>query len=64
MDFSFSPEEEIFKQEVQGFFIKENETAKKAKEEWDSGLGFGPNCWKILKKMGKKGWVCPTWPKE
>ncbi len=64
MDFRFSPEEEKFKEEVHNFFIQENDLAAKAREEWDSGLGFGSNCWEILRKIGSRGWLCPTWPKE
>lgn len=64
MDFQLSLEEEKFKQEVQGFFTKEEKLCVEVRKEWDSGLGFGPNCWKVLKKIGKKGWLCPTWPKE
>jgi alkylation response protein AidB-like acyl-CoA dehydrogenase len=64
MDFCFSPEEESFKEEVRDFFFKEKETVEGAKKEWDSGLGYGPCCWRILKKIGLKGWLCPTWPKE
>ncbi len=64
MDFRFSAEEEKFMQDVHDFFIKEEKIAIEAKKEWDSGLGFGPNCWKILGMIGEKGWLCPTWPKE
>lgn len=64
MDFSFSPEMEKFRQGVQDFFVQQGETVSQAREEWDSGLGFGPRCWEILKKIGSRGWLCPTWPKE
>jgi alkylation response protein AidB-like acyl-CoA dehydrogenase len=64
MDFRFSAEEEKFMQNVHDFFIKEEKIAIEARKEWDSGLGFGPFCWQILKKIGEKGWLCPTWPKE
>lgn len=64
MDFRFSPEEETFKEEVRNFFIQDQELVEKAREEWDSGLGYGPHCWEILRKVGSKGWLCPTWPKE
>jgi len=64
MDFNFLTEEEKFRQEVRKFFIKEEKVVIEARKEWDSGLGFGPNCWQILKKVGEKGWLCPTWPKE
>ena len=64
MNFKFSPEEEKFKEEVHHFFLSEKEVVDEARKEWDSGLGFGPNCWKILGKIGERGWFCPTWPKE
>ena len=64
MDFEFAPEEEKFRQEVRDFFIQEEKIVAEANKEWDSGLGYGPNCWKILNKIGSKGWLCPTWPKE
>ena len=43
MDFNFSPEEEKFKEEVKDFFIEQEELAAGTREEWDSGLGYGPN---------------------
>jgi alkylation response protein AidB-like acyl-CoA dehydrogenase len=64
MDLNFTPEEEKFRKEVRDFFIQEEKVVAEATKEWDSGLGYGPNCWKILKKIGSKGWLCPTWPKE
>jgi len=64
MDFSFSPEEERFREEVKSFFLGEKESVAEARKEWDSGWGFGPNCWNLLRKIGQRGWLCPTWPKE
>lgn len=64
MDFEFSPQEEKFRQEVRDFFAKEDETVVEVRKEWDSGDGFGPACWNILGKLGARGWLCPTWPKE
>lgn len=64
MDFNFTPEEEKFKQEVVDFFMEEKTLADNAKKEWNTGQGFGPNIWKILKKIGDRGWLCPTWPKK
>jgi len=64
VDFNFTKEEEKFKQKVVDFFMEEKALADKAKKEWNSGQGFGPNIWKILKKIGAKGWLCPTWPKK
>ena len=64
MDFRFSPEEEKFRKEVADFFIKEEKVVTEARKEWNSGQGFGPYCWEILRKIGARGWLCPTWPKE
>lgn len=64
MDFRFSPEEERFREEVRNFFIKEEQSASEARKEVNSGQGFGPFCWELLRKVGRKGWLCPTWPKE
>ena len=64
MDFEFSTQEDEFRQEVRDFFAKEDETVVEVRKEWDSGDGFGPACWHILGKLGARGWLCPTWPKE
>lgn len=64
MNFKFSPEEEKFKEEVINFFTKEEKLVSAVRKEWDTGLGFGPHCWELLKKVGAKGWLCPTWPKK
>jgi Acyl-CoA dehydrogenases len=63
MDFAFAPEEEEFRRQLHDFFVSEKAAAK-AREEWDSGQGFGPFCWEILGKLGSRGWLCPNWPKE
>lgn len=64
MNFKYAPEEEKFKEEVVNFFRREQVLVTEARKEWNSGLGFGPGCWKLLGKIGEKGWLCPTWPKE
>ena len=64
MNFTFSPEEQTFKEEVHNFFLGNLPAVTEARKEWDAGQGFGPNCWKLLQKIGEKGWLCPTWPKE
>ncbi len=64
MNFQFSPAEEEFRDEVGRFFLSEKELVANARKEWDAGSGFGPDCWRILQKIGGKGWLCPTWPRE
>jgi len=64
MDFRFTPEQERFRKEVLDFFLQEEEDARGAREEWDGGQGFGSHSWAIMRKIGARGWFCPTWPKE
>ena len=64
MDFKFSEAEEKFRQEVKTFFVKEKTLAELAEKEWNSGEGYGTACWTILRKLGERGWLCPTWPKK
>lgn len=62
MDFGFSREEEAFRQEVRDFF--EREVTAGLRSETESGLGWGPHTWEFVQKMGARGWLTPTWPKE
>jgi len=63
MDFAFSPEEEKFRQEVCKFLETEPAT-KGMREDEHSGEGFGASTWEVLGKLGSRGWLTPTWPKE
>lgn len=63
MEFEFTPEEEAFKQEVHSFFLSEKKIVDGMREE-QKIYNFGPNTWDILKKLGSRGWLCPTWPKK
>lgn len=62
MDFGFSKEEEAFRQQVRDFLS--NEVTPQLLEETESGLGWGPHTWEFIRKLGAKGWLTPTWPKE
>ncbi|MBW1848929.1 MAG: acyl-CoA dehydrogenase family protein [Deltaproteobacteria bacterium] len=64
MDFEYSEEEKQFRQTLDDFFEKEKDLAEGTKIEWNSGMGYGPASWEMLKKIGQNGWLCPTWPKE
>ncbi|MFQ5987763.1 MAG: acyl-CoA dehydrogenase family protein [Dehalococcoidia bacterium] len=66
MDFRFSAEEEAFRREVREFLDRE------IPERWRE-LGYGlweetDESWAITKawnrKLGEKGWLAPSWPKE
>ena len=62
MDFALSKEEEAFRREVRDFF--DREVTPDVLEESESGLGWGPHTWEFLRKLGSKGWICPSWPQE
>lgn len=62
MDFGFSSDEEAFRHEVREFLRKE--VTQLVKEEADSGIGWGPHIWELVRKLGSKGFLTPTWPKE
>lgn len=62
MDFGFSSDEEAFRHEVREFLRKE--VTQRVKEEADSGIGWGPHIWELVRKLGSKGFLTPTWPKE
>ncbi len=66
MDFEFTKEERELQEEVRAF-IKKELTPEVLKETEEEGLGdiYGaPEGRKIIQKMGAKGWLASTWPKE
>jgi hypothetical protein len=64
MDFGFTPEEEKLRQEVHDFLRKEV-TPELIAEVVEYSGGAGPvHGRRIIQKMGARGWLCPTWPKE
>lgn len=62
MDFGFSKEEEAFRREVREFLRRE--VTPEVREEADSGIGWGPHIWELVRKLGARGLLTPTWPKE
>ena len=64
MDFEFSPEEKRFKEEVRHFFQSEPELCAGFMEEWHGGEGFGPRTWALLRKLGERRWLTPSWPRK
>jgi alkylation response protein AidB-like acyl-CoA dehydrogenase len=58
MDFSFSPEEQAFRQEVRAFLDAElRDRPAGGIEAWQFYRGF-------LKKLAAKGWLTMAWPRE
>jgi len=62
VDFCFSKEEEAFRQEVRDFLNQE--VTPELREEAETGAGWGPQIWAFVRKLGAKGWLTPTWPRE
>lgn len=62
MDFRLSEEQEHFRNEVREFLDKEVTDEMVAESE--SGLGFGPHSWTLLRKLGDKHWLAPSFPRE
>lgn len=62
MDFGFSCDEEAFRREVREFLRKE--VTPQIREEADSGIGWGPHIWELVHKLGVRGLLTPTWPKQ
>ena len=62
MDFELTEEQKKFRQEVCDFLDKE--VTAGAIEESESGLGFGPHSWELMRKLGAKRWLAPSFPKE
>ena len=66
MDFSFTPEQERFRQEIRGFLRQEltpefrRQLEEEAGEEWQL-RGHSPE---FSRKLGQKGWIGLAWPKE
>jgi alkylation response protein AidB-like acyl-CoA dehydrogenase len=64
MDFSFTPEQEKFRQEVREFLRREVTEELIQEAEWGTLIGMGPAMRVFYRKLGEKRWVCPSLPKE
>jgi alkylation response protein AidB-like acyl-CoA dehydrogenase len=62
MDFELTEEQNKFKQEVCEFLDREV-TEGVIKESY-SGMGYGPHSWELMRKLGAKGWLAPSFPKQ
>jgi alkylation response protein AidB-like acyl-CoA dehydrogenase len=68
LDFSFSPEEEAFRQEVAAFLEKEAPVAYRQKRVTFFDTSSQPD-WiaqhrRLAEKLGEKGWLSLHWPEE
>ncbi|MBI2846690.1 MAG: acyl-CoA dehydrogenase family protein [Chloroflexi bacterium] len=63
MEFQFTPEQQDFRREVKDF-LKQNPPETFPLQNEDSGFGFGGWSREFSRKLGEKGWIALTWPKE
>ena len=64
MDFAYTPEQEALRSEVRQF-IADNVTPEIIHEIEESGIrNRGPETRDLYKKIGDKGWIGISWPKE
>jgi alkylation response protein AidB-like acyl-CoA dehydrogenase len=49
---------------VRELFLQNKDLVKKARQEYRSGVGFGPGVFGLMRKLGERGWLCPHWPEE
>lgn len=64
MDFSFTPEQQKLRQEVREFVKKEVTKELLREAELGTLIGMGPAMRVFYRKLGEKGWACPSLPKE
>jgi 3-oxocholest-4-en-26-oyl-CoA dehydrogenase alpha subunit len=62
MDFELTKEQKEFKKEVMEFL--DREVTEGVVSESNAGLGLGPHSWELMRKLGAKCWLAPSFPKE
>jgi hypothetical protein len=63
MNFTLSPEDFLFQKEVKEFLAKEV-TPEVIEEHHRLKACLGPHARQLMRKLGARGWLTPTWPKE
>ena len=64
MDFGFTDEEEKLRAEVREFLRKELTPEAIAETRANGGNYGGPEGRKVIRKLGARGWLVPTWPRK
>lgn len=62
MEFGFSAQDQAFRAEVTAFL--DREVTPEIVAELETGLGPGSATRELYKKMGTKGWLTVTWPRQ
>jgi alkylation response protein AidB-like acyl-CoA dehydrogenase len=61
MDFSFTPEQETWRREIQDF-LKDNPPGKFPTQSGEDSWGHGAFSYEFVRLLGSKGWIALTWP--
>lgn len=64
MNFGFNKEEETFREEIGQFLKSESELVDKVRTEVDGGAGQGLWSKELIRKLGAKGYLTPSWPEK
>ena len=64
MDFGYTPQNEAFRQEVRQFIVDNVTPALRAELAQGRLEGRGPLTKGLFRKLGSKGWIGMSWPKE
>ncbi|MGD0228841.1 MAG: acyl-CoA dehydrogenase family protein [Syntrophorhabdales bacterium] len=62
MDFRLTEEQQVFKEDVCAFL--DREVTEEVVAESESPDGIGPHGWALMRKLGEKRWLAPTFPVE
>ena len=62
MDFSFTPEQERLRLEVRELLQKE--VTRESRLDFRFDRPYSSDTWALMRKLGERGWLCPTWPRE
>ena len=62
MNFDLTDKQKRFRQDVCDFFDKE--VTDGVIEESESGMGYGPHSWELIRKLGERKWLAPSFPEK
>lgn len=62
MNFELTEEQKRFKQEACDFLNQE--VTGGVVEESEAGLGYGPHSWELMRRLGARKWLAPSFPIE
>lgn len=64
MNFSFTKEEAGFREEIHQFLKGKSELVERVRIEIDAGTGQGDYSKELIRQLGAKGYLTPSWPEK